>query len=475
MPQKDSYDAVVIGSGPNGLASAITLAQKGLSVLLLEAKPTIGGGMRSAELTLPGYVHDICSAIHPLGIGSPFFQTLPLSNYGLEWIHPSAPLAHPLDDGTAVLLERSLETTSQGLQADASSYQKLMGPLVQDWDRLAPNLLGPLRLPSHPIALARFGLNAIRSAEGLSNRWFQTMQARALFAGLAAHAIMPLNQPLTAAFGMILGALGHKFGWPMARGGSQNIAHALAAYFRSLGGEIVTNKPISSLDQLPFSRTLFFDVSPKQLLNIVGDRFPTRYKEELENYRYGPGVFKIDWALNHPIPWKAPECARAGTVHVGGTFEEIALSESEVWQGKHPEKSYVLVAQQSLFDPSRAPPGKQTAWAYCHVPNGSTFDMTQRIEAQIERFAPGFGDCILARSTKNAQEFEIYNPNYIGGDINGGVEDLSQLFTRPARRIVPYSTPVKGIYICSASTPPGGGVHGMCGYHAARSALKHCF
>ena len=475
MPKGQAYDAVVVGSGPNGLAAAITLAQAGLSVIIFEGKETIGGGMRSSELTLPGFIHDICSAIHPLGIGSPFFRSLPLDKHGLEWIQPQAPLAHPFDDGPAAVLERSIDATGRTLDIDAEAYKKLMEPWVINWDKLSSDLLAPLHFPQHPLLMACFGLLAIRSASGLSKSWFKGERASGFFAGLAAHSIMPLDQPLTAAFGLILGTLGHAVGWPLPRGGSQQIANALASYFYSLGGEIVTSAKVESLDSLPPARALLFDVGPRELLRIVGSHFRTDYIQKLESYRYGPGVFKMDWALNHPIPWKALECARAGTVHIGGTLEEIEKSEKEVWDKKHPEKPYVLLAQQSLFDPSRAPVGKHTAWGYCHVPNGSTFDMTKRIEAQIERFAPGFRDCILARSTRSAMELEQYNPNYVGGDINGGVQDIYQLFTRPTARLVPYSTPINGMYICSSSTPPGGGVHGMCGYHAANAALKEIF
>jgi phytoene dehydrogenase-like protein len=475
MPKQRDYDAVVVGSGPNGLAAAISLAQAGCSVLVLEAKETVGGGLRSAELTLPGFTHDNCSAIHPLGVGSPFFQSLPLGDYGLTWIQPDVPLAHPFDDGTAITLERSVEATATALGPDAAAYRQLMVPLVADWDKLTVDILGPLRVPRHPMAMARFGLLAIRSARGLAESRFESEPARALFAGLAAHSIMPLEQRPTAAFGLVLGILGHAVGWPLPRGGSQNIADALADYLRSLGGEIVTDMAVKEIDDLPAAPAVLFDVTPRQLLRMAGHQLPSGYRRQLLSYRYGPGVFKIDLALDGPIPWQAAECARAGTVHLGGTLSEIAAGERAIWRGQHPERPYVLLAQQSLFDPTRAPAGKHTVWAYCHLPNGSTVDMTERIEAQIERFAPGFRDCILARTVKSPLAFEQYNANYIGGDINGGVQDLRQQFTRPALRLVPYTTPNRRIYLCSSSTPPGGGVHGMCGYFAAQAALRRVF
>jgi phytoene dehydrogenase-like protein len=441
-------------------------------VLVLEAEETAGGGTRSAELTLPGFVHDVCSAIHPLALGSPFFRTLPLEEHGLELIQPSAALAHPLDDGAAVLLERSLEATAETLGPDGTAWRKLMEPWVRNADRLLAETLGPLRPPRHPLLLARFGRLALRSASGLAASRFEGEQARALFAGLAAHSMQPLGRRVTASFGLMLGLLGHAAGWPLARGGSQKIADALISYLRSLGGEVVTGTRVESVDELPPARAVLFDVTPRQLVQIAGDRLPARYRRTLERYRYGPGVFKLDLALDGPIPWQAEECARAATVHLGGTLAEIAAGEEAVWQGEHPEKPYVLLGQQSLFDATRAPEGKHTVWAYCHVPSVSTFDMSERIERQIERFAPGFRDLVLARSAMAPADLERYNPNYVGGDINGGVQDLRQLFTRPAARPVPYATPAKGIYVCSSSTPPGGGVHGMCGYFAARAALR---
>jgi phytoene dehydrogenase-like protein len=475
IPARNKYDAIVVGSGPNGLAASITIAQTGRTVLLIEQKDTIGGGVRTAELTLPGFLHDICSAIHPMAAASPFFLMLDLAKHGLEWVYPPASVAHPLDDGTAVLLERSVEATAENLGVDKAAYQKLMLPLVNDWDRLASDLLGPLRLPYHPLALLRFGKCAMRSVRGLAESSFGGERARALFAGLGAHSILPLEQPSSAAVGLVLGILGHTVGWPVAKGGSQKIADALAEYLLSQGGEIVSGLRVESLDGLPQARVVLMDLTPRQLLRVAGNSLPSRYRQMLEDHPYGPGVFKVDWALDGPIPWKATECARAATVHVGGTLEEIAASESAVWKGKHPERPFVLLAQQSLFDPTRAPKEKHTAWGYCHVPNGSRFDMTERIESQIEFFAPGFRDRVLARKVMSPTELEDYNPNYSGGDIAGGVQSFWRVFARPAIRRKEYSTPVKGLYVCSSSTPPGAGVHGMCGYHAARRALHEMF
>ena len=470
-----SYDAVIIGSGPNGLAAGITLAQAGKRVLILEAKESIGGGTRSAELTLPGFVHDICSALHPLGVASPFFRDLPLAQYGLEWIFPPASLAHPLDDGTAVLLEGTVAETAANLGPDAAAYRRLMGPLVDGWQGLLDDVLGPLRFPAHPLRMARFGVMALLPAATLARMAFRGERARAVFAGMAAHAMIPLTQPATAAFGLIMGLVGHAVGWPMARGGSQRIADALGAHFQSLGGEIVTGRAVRSMADLPEARATLFDTSPRGMVQIAGDRLPAGYRDALSRFRYGPGVFKVDYALDAPIPWRAKECLRAGTVHVGGTLEEITEGEAAVWRGEHPERPYVLLAQQSLFDATRAPEGKHTAWAYCHVPHGSTEDMTDRIEAQLERFAPGFRERILARHTYTAVEMEAYNPNYVGGDINAGVQDLRQFFTRPVARVNPYTTPVRDLFLCSSSTPPGGGVHGLCGMYAARAALQRAW
>jgi phytoene dehydrogenase-like protein len=461
----------VVGSGPNGLAAAITLAQAGRSVLVLEASETVGGGVRSAELTLPGFVHDVCSAIHPLAKASPFFGRLPLPDHGLELVDPLAPLAHPLDDGTAVMLVRSVEDTAAGLGADAKAYAALMTPLVERSEKLLPFVLGPSPIPRHPLVAARFARLALRSAVGLAKR-FEGPRARALFAGLAAHSIQDLHRSPTASFGIVLGLFAHTHGWPLVRGGSQRLADALASLLRSLGGVIETGRQVESIDELPPGGARLLDVTPRQVLRIAGHRLPSRYVRALRRYRYGPGVFKLDWALDGPVPWLASECERAATIHVGGTLEEIAASEEAVWRGETPERPFVLVAQQSPFDETRAPAAKHTLWAYCHVPNGSREDMTERIEAQIERFAPGFRDLILERSVRGPAEIERHNENYIGGDINGGVQDLRQLYTRPAIRTDPYSTPVEGLYICSSSTPPGGGVHGLCGHYAARSALK---
>ncbi len=469
------YDAVVIGSGPNGLAAAITFAQMGRSVLILEASETIGGGTRTKELTLPRFRHDVCSAIHPLAMASPFFRSLDLTTHGLEWIHPPVPLAHPVDDGKAILLQRSIDATADGLGQDAAAYRRLFGPLVRSWDKIVHDLLKPLGPPRHPLALLRFGPLAMRSAAGLARARFKGERARALFAGNACHSILPLEHWSTAAFGLMLSMLGHAVGWPVARGGSQAISNALASYLTSLGGTIKVGNPVSSSDTLPRARALLFDVTPRQLDAIAGARLPTAYRKRLQSFRYGTGVFKVDWALDSPIPWKDPACLQAGTVHVGGALEDIAAAELDVSRGVPPERPFVLLSQPSLFDPVRTPNGMHTAWAYCHISNGSTVDMTHRIEAQIERFAPGFRDRILARHVMSPADMEAYNPNYIGGDIVGGVQGFRELFVRPLGQWRSYATPVKGIYICSSSMPPGGGVHGMCGYLAARRALRDIF
>lgn len=470
------YDAIIVGAGPNGLAAAITLARASLSVLVIEGTDKIGGGSRTEELTLPGFQHDVCAAVHPLGAASPFFRSLPLAEHGLEWIFPPASIAHPFDDGTAVLLEDSIEATSKNLGTDGQAYAGLMAPLVRDWEEILDDLLAPLPLPpKHPMALLQMGINPLRSARGLAESYFNGARARSFFAGLSAHTMLPLEKTASAASGLILGMLGHANGWPLARGGSRRIIDALADHLHSLGGEIITGWPVQRIDELPPATAIFFNVTPRQLLRIAGDRLPIRYRRQLERFRYGPGAFKMDFALSDPIPWKAKECFQSATVHVGGTLEEISASEKAIWRGEHAQMPFVLLTQQSLFDPSRAPEGKHTAWAYCHVPHGSTFDMSERIETQIERFAPGFRDCILAKRTHNTAQLEAYNPNFVGGDFVGGVQDLWQQFTRPTIKRVPYSTPAKGIYICSSSTPPGGGVHGMCGYRAALAAMIECF
>jgi phytoene dehydrogenase-like protein len=471
-PEIPQTDAVVVGSGPNGLAAAIEIARSGFSVAVLEAKETAGGGARSAELTLPGFIHDVCSAIYPLALGSPFLGRLPLGSYGLEWVHPPAPLAHPFDDGTAAVLHRSVKETALTLGSDGRRYIQFMHRLVQMWPDIAEDILSPpIHIPRKPWRLAQFAFWAAHSAMGLIEDFFQDKHARGLFAGLSAHSFLPLERMPSAAFGMVLAMLGHAVGWPFPRGGSQRIIDSMTSYLYSLGGQIVTRMEVTAIDQLPPSRMLLFDVTPRQLLRIVKN-LPWLYRNQLERYRYGPGVFKIDWALDGPIPWKANACRLAGTVHLGGTAEEIAAGESKVWRGQHPEHPFVLVGQQSLFDDSRTPPGKHTGWAYCHVPNNSFFDMTERIERQVERFAPGFRSSILARFTRTAREMEQYNPNLIGGGINGGIQDIAQTFIRPALRLMPYSTPLENVYICSSSTPPGGGVHGLCGYYAARLAVK---
>jgi phytoene dehydrogenase-like protein len=474
MPfSRKEYDAIVIGSGPNGLSAAITMAEARRSVLVIEGYETIGGGARSAELTLPGFVHDVCSSVYPMAVWSPFFRRLPLAQHGLEWVHPAAPLAHPLDDGSAVMLERSLEATAQNLGEDAGRYRGLMNPLTAAWPKLESSAQSPFSMPSHPFAAARFGLTVLRSASSVARHHFRGERARALLAGLAAHSVLPLERVPSAAFGLVLGIIAHTQGWPFARGGSQNISDALAGYLASLGGEIITSTPVESLEQLPRARAVLCDVTPRQLLRIAGSRLSTGFRHALDRYRYGPGVCKLDWALDRPIPWKAAECARAGTVHLGGTFAEIAASERDCWQGKHSERPFVLLSQPTLFDKARSPAGKHTAWAYCHVPNGSAVDMTDAIEKQIERFAPGFRRLILKRSVRVAASLESYNPNLIGGDIGGGAADLKQFLLRPTRRL--YRTSAKGIYLCSSSTPPGPGVHGLCGNLAARAALEDLF
>ena len=464
-------DVVVIGSGPNGLSAAVALAQAGASVTVLEAADEIGGGMRTAELTLPGFAHDVCAAVHPMGVLSPFFRTLPLEAHGLEWIRPRASVAHPLDDGPAVLLYRSLEETAAELGLDGASYRALLQPFLGNPHGLLEDALAPLGIPKHPFLMLRFGLHAIRSAVGLAKR-FRGARARALLAGCAGHSILPLDRMLTGALGLMFLLTGHVEEWPVARGGSRAIAQALSGLLQSLGGRLETGIRVRSLADLPAARLYLFDTSPSQVASIAAEVLPARYVKRLNRYRYGPGIFKLDWALSGSIPWKDPRCLEASTVHLGGTLEEIASAEAAVWRGEHPERPYALVSQQSELDPSRAPDGKQTGWAYCHVPAGSNADLTAILERQVERFAPGFSERILARHVTKTADLERYNPNYIGGAITGGVADLTQIFTRPVARLNPYTTPNPRILICSASTPPGGGVHGMCGYHAAKTALK---
>ena len=470
------YDAIVVGSGPNGLAAAITLARAGCSVLVYEANATIGGGARSAELTLPGFLHDVCSAVHPLAAGSPFFKTLPLERFGLEWIQPEIPLAHPLDNGSAACLCKDIDVTAEQLHGDSDAYRRLMKPLARNWENLSIEFLQPmLHWPQHPITLAHFGILALCPATLLAKFIFKGERGRALFAGIAAHSFLPLDAPVSSAFALVLGLAGHAVGWPIPRGGSQQISNALAAYLRELGGKIEVNHRIENLRDLPKSRAILLDVSVWEFLRIAGQEMPSGYRRRLESFRHAPGIFKIDYALSEAIPWKAEACRRAGTIHLGGGMDEIAAAERDVSRGKIPERPFVLVAQQSLFDETRAPRGQHTLWAYCHVPFNCGTDMSDQIESQIERFAPGFRDCILTYHKTSAADLGRSNPNLAGGDINGGAANLMQLIARPVLSPTPYRTALPGVYLCSASTPPGGGVHGMCGYHAARAALRDHF
>jgi phytoene dehydrogenase-like protein len=469
-------DAVVVGAGPNGLAAALTLARAGRSVLVLEAAPLIGGGTRTEELTLPGFRHDVCATIVPLAVASPFFRTIDLASHGAEMIHSEAPVAHVLDGGQAAVLERSVAATAAGFGSDASAghrWRRLFGPLVRDADKLGTELLGPVvHLPRHPVALARFGLPALLPAMRLARTALAGEDARALFGGLAAHSMVDLGRPLSASFGLVLGLYAHAVGWPMVRGGSAAIGAALAAELRSLGGEIQTGRRVTRLDELPPSRVILLDLTPRAVVALAGDRLPNRTRRAYERFRYGSGVFKLDWALDGPIPWAAEGARRAATVHLGGPIDEVAAGEREVAHGGHPERPFVILVQYAAWDSSRAPAGKTTAWAYCHVPGGSTVDMTDRIEAQVERFAPGFRDRILSRSVHSPAAMEAHDPNYIGGDINAGIQDIRQLVFRPRVSLDPYWTGAPGLYLCSSSTPPGGGAHGMSGYHAAHSALR---
>jgi phytoene dehydrogenase-like protein len=464
--------AIVVGSGPNGLAAAITLAQGGCTVTVLEAEPTIGGGIRSAELTLPGFMHDVCSAIHPMAAVSPFFRSLPLAEHGLEWLDSPAPFVHPLDDGTAVVFHRSIDRTAARLDADADSWRALFNPLIADHDRLIESLLAPLIPPRHPLLMAQFGRHALRSVDHVANTCLRGARARALFAGIAAHAVLPFDAAGSASFALVLGLVGHVAGWPFPRGGSQRIADALASTLGAAGGVVRTNRRVESAAELSGADVVLFDLSPRPLLSIAAERLPPRYRRRIGAYRYGPAAFKIDWALRGPIPWRAAECAQAATVHLGGTYEEIAASEAAVARGEHAERPFVLLTQPSLFDDTRAPAGQHTAWAYCHLPNGSPIDMTAPIEAQIERFAPGFRDLVIGRHVTTPADLERHNSNYVGGDIVGGANNLMQMLGRPLLSLHPYRIPVRGWYLASASTPPGGGVHGMSGFHAARAALR---
>jgi phytoene dehydrogenase-like protein len=468
----DAVDAVVIGSGPNGLSAAVALAREGASVLVVEGHESFGGGTRTTELTLPGFRHDVCSACHPMGILSPFFRTLPLEQHGLRWIKPRVSVAHPLDDGPAVLLRRSVAETARGLEGDARAYESLVRPFLSDPDGLLSDILAPLRLPKHPFTMLRFGLHALRSAYGLAHARFGNERARALFAGCAAHSVLPLERAPTAAIALTFLLTAHIQDWPVAEGGSDAITRSLAGLLTSLGGRIETGRRIRTLADLPLARVYLFDTSPSEVANIAEAALPPRYVKRLRRYRYGPAVFKMDWALDGPIPWRDPAILDASTVHVGGTLDEIAASERAPWRGEHSDRPFLLVCQQSQLDPSRAPAGKQTGYAYCHVPAGSTVDLTDTIERQIERFAPGFRDRILGRHSMNAVDFERYNPAFVGGAITGGVADLAQLFTRPVARLNPYTTPNRRLFLCSSSTPPGGGVHGMSGFYAARAALR---
>jgi len=472
---ENNFDAYVIGSGPNGLAAAINLAQKGLKVKVFEAKDTIGGGTRTQELTEPGFLHDVCSAVHPTAVSSPFFNTLPLADYGLEWIYPEFQIAHPLANNEAVIIEQSFENTLQRLGKDGKNYSSLFKSLIDSWPLLVEDVFGTLRVPKHPLQLIRFGWFGMFSAKHLSNSLFKSDDLKTYFAGLAAHSIIPLEKAFTATFGLMLGITAHTVGWPIAKGGSKSITDALAAYFISLGGVIETNRHIQSLDEFPENKPILFDLTPRQIVQIAGNRIPDSIRNRLKKYTYGPGVFKMDFALSEPTPWANKEARRAGTLHLGSTYAEIAKSERDMWNGIHSEKPYVLISQPSIFDETRAPKGKHTLWAYCHVPAGSTKDMTVEIENQIERYAPGFKDTIISKALMNTVEFEKYNPNYIGGDINGGAQFATQLFGRPLFKWNPYKLGDKGIYICSSSTPPGGGVHGMAGFHASQTVLKNEF
>ncbi|WP_091515909.1 phytoene desaturase family protein [Flexibacter flexilis] len=473
MSSYQKYDAVIIGSGPNGLSAGIFLAQKGKNVLIIEASSTVGGGTGTKQLTLEGFQHDVCSAVHPMGYLSPYMRTLRLEEYGLEWIFPNASVAHPLDTGEVILLKKSVEETAEQLGADKDRYIRLMQPLAKHIDWLMEDSMRPLGMVKHPFFMAQFGLKALWPAQTFANFYFKEEKAKALFAGCAAHSILPFDKFFTAALGLVFLATGHAVNWPIAKGGSTAIAAAMRKCFEAHGGEIQLNQKITDFGQLPAARSYIFDTDPFQLASIASKQLPDSYTNQLRKFNFGPGVFKIDYALSAPIPWKNKAALEASTVHLGGTLAEIAYDEKQVWEGHNPTKPYILMAQQSQFDPSRSPQGKHTGWAYCHVPNGSKADMTEVIENQIERFAPGFKQTILGKYTMGTADFQAYNPNYFGGAVTGGAADITQLFTRPVARLDPYSTPNSQIFICSASTPPGGGVHGMNGYFAAQSVWKN--
>jgi phytoene dehydrogenase-like protein len=470
-----NVDAVVVGSGPNGLAAAIVLARAGLSVQVFEARDTPGGGVRSAALTLPGFVHDVCAAVFATAVVSPFLRELPLSTHGVRWLYPEVSLAHPFLHGPAAVMTPALDRTIESLGEDGPAYRRLIEPLLEHDEVLWPEILAPAHWPRHPLALAQFGLRAMRSAAGLARAEFRGDRARALFAGCAAHSFLPLSTPLTAAVGLVLAMSGHSPGWTHVEGGAQRLTDALVRIAESMGASFVTGHRVRTIEELPSARAYLFDVAPRHLAEIASTRLPSRYRDRLRRYRYGPSAFKLDWALSDPIPWRDESCRGAATVHAAGSFEEIVAGEARLWSGAMPERPFVLVAQPTIVDPTRAPPGRHTAWAYAHVPHAWPHDVTALVEEQVERFAPGFRDTILARSVLSPAALERHNPNDVGGHIIGGVADLRQLFTRPVARLVPYATPDPSVFICSASTPPGAGVHGMCGYHAANAALARRF
>ncbi len=472
---KEHYDAIIIGSGQNGLAAAIRLQQKGLSTLVVEAAGTPGGATRTQELTLPGFRHDVGSAIHPLGVDSPFFKTLPLHEHGLEWIYPEVAFAHPFSDGTAIGAYTDIEKTAAQMGSDEKAYKALFGELLSQWPHIHEDLLGPLGIPSNPLQFASFGLKALLPAKDLVDLYFKEEKTKLFFYGAAAHSTLPLTTPASASFGLVLVTIAHKLGWPFPKSGAVKIIDALISYYKSLGGNITLDFPVKNINELPKASSYIFDLTPKQLLAIEGTNFPWLYRKRMEKYKYGAGIFKMDWALNEPIPFKNEVCRKAGTIHFGFSRREIELSEKVIKHNGIVKEPYVLLAQHTPFDASRAPDGKHTAWAYCHVPHGSNLDMTEEMENQIEKAAPGFKDCILARSTHNTSQMEAFDSNLVGGDVNGGRQDLSQMFTRPVTRLSPYSTPNPDIYICSASTPPGGGVHGMGGFHAAEKVIRDHF